>query len=124
MGRSVFIPPTRFRCLAGLCFLYLHGSIGFLQSTTARGLHYADAALLSDIQHMAGILTQNGLDISFERIKHLQRDKCLNGTGKATTVNTVSAPALQKMLAHGQCQRHILVFLIAGRDHILQVHIG
>ena len=58
---------------------------------------------------MAGTFAQHAVDTGAEAVQDLKGNKCLDGTGKATAVDTVSTLALQVMLAHSQCQRHILV---------------
>ena len=54
-----------------------------------------DSTLLTNIQNMAGVLTENLLNGCLKGIQHIEGNERLNGTGKAAAVNTVSTPTGQ-----------------------------
>ena len=73
---------------------------------------------------MAGTCAQSAVNTGNEAVQNIIGNECLDGTGKAAAVNTEGTPACQIMLAQRQGHSHILVGLVAGGDHILQVHVG
>ena len=73
---------------------------------------------------MAGTLTQSAVDAGNKSIQHIMGNKGLDGTGKAAAMDTVSAAAIQIMLAQGQGNSHILMLLVAGGNDVLQIHVG
>ena len=83
--------------------------------------------LLDDQLAVLGVValgTGSAVDTGNEAVQNIGGNEGLDGAGKAAAVDAVSAAAFQIMLAQGQRHRHILVGLIAGGDHILQIHIG
>ncbi len=73
---------------------------------------------------MAGACAQSSIHARHKGIQNIIGHEGLDGAGKAAAMDPVSAPALEVMLAEGQGHRHILVGLVAGGDHILQIHPG
>ena len=70
---------------------------------------------------MAAALTQNGLHVGFEPRQKLHGHKGLYGAGKAAAVDADSALAAQEMFGRRNGHGHLLVLLVTGGDHVLQV---
>ena len=54
----------------------------------------SDAAIVTDIQYMAFSFTKYIFNSLFELRKQIERHKCLDGSGKATAMDTVCALTL------------------------------
>ena len=76
-------------------------------------------ALGTDGQDVAGAFAQRGIDTRPEAIQQVKGNKCLNRTGKAAAVDTVSAPAHQVMVTQAEGNRHRLLVNVTGGNDIL-----
>ena len=72
---------------------------------------------------MTSACAQRTFNAYFKGIQQIHGHKCLNRAGKAATMNTICASALQIMLTQSQRYGHILMLDITGRNDILQIHI-
>ena len=83
-----------------------------------------DSTLLTNIQNMAGVLTENLLNGCLKGIQHIEGNERLNGTGKAAAVNTESALALQVGFAQSKRYRNFLMLDGTCGSDVLQIHPG
>ena len=70
---------------------------------------------------MAASGAQRTFDLAAERRENVQRNKSLNGSGKAAAVHTVGTAAVQRTLCHGQGDRHGLFLHRTGGGNVLQL---
>ena len=76
--------------------------------------------LFRNTEFMAVTITQNRFDSNFEAVELVVRDEREGRAGEAAAVDAHSALACQQLLAERDCERHILLFDIARRGHVLQ----
>lgn len=64
--------------------------------------------------------TERGFDASFEPLKLVFRHKRQRCAGKATAVDVDGTFTAKQLLAERDGKRHILLFDVARRGHVLQ----
>ena len=82
------------------------------------------AALGTDGQDVACALAESGVDACLELVEDIVGHECLNSTGEAAAVDTVSAAALEVVLTEAQGDGHGLLLDVTGGNDVLQVHPG
>ncbi len=70
---------------------------------------------------MTPSITQNLLHPGLEALQHIQGHKGLDGPGKSAAVNPAGPPAIQQTLRCRQSHGHLLMLLVPGGNHVLQI---
>ena len=87
-------------------------------------LQHLDPAVFADHQNAAGVFAKQVIHCLFIFCDSILPDKCLNGSGEASSMDTADAAASENCLADGKGQRHILGLNVLSGVNVLQIFEG